>query len=80
MTLLDILAKLAGNTGSLVDLLKKIGQTSPDLKPIADQWLAALNQAASADNLVKLAAALPAEIANIFQGKLSPADHPSDAI
>jgi hypothetical protein len=78
MTLLDILLKAGGSAGLLVELFNKVKAKLPDLAPQIDQLLASLSVAVSQANLVALAAALPAEIAAIAQGKLDPRKHPSD--
>lgn len=80
MTLLQLITQAATGGGALRDFLVAAGNASPDLKPKADEWIAALDAAVSQENLVSLASALPAEIANISQGKLDPRSHPSDSI
>lgn len=80
MTILEALLKLTGSMPGLVTLLEAAALAAPDLKPKIDQWIQALTQSASKDNLVSLAAALPAEIARIAQFKVDPHSHPSDAI
>ena len=52
----------------------------PDVAPKAQELAGKLNAPVSQENLVKLASVLPAEIANIAQGKIDPRDHPSDSI
>jgi hypothetical protein len=80
VTLLDLLNKAAGSAAGLVALLERVRLNYPDLASTAEEWLLNLSSAVSQKNLVALAAALPAEIANIATGKLDPKDHPSDAI
>ena len=81
MTLLDIITKWAGISGSkLIEFLEAAAAAAPDLAPKAEEWIDALKAAGSPENLVALASVLPAEIANIAQGKLDPRDHPSDDI
>jgi len=80
MTLLDLLLKAAGlPADTLTALITAGGNAAPDLKPLADEWIARLGEAVSSDNLALLAAALPAELADIVHGNLSPRRHPSDA-
>ena len=80
MTLLEIIAKWAGLAGpELIVLLRKAGDTSPDLKPKADEWIAALQAAASPANLANVARAVISELGDIGQGKIHPKNHPSDA-
>jgi hypothetical protein len=78
MTLLDILLKAGLAAGLLVDVLNKAKQELPDLAPQIDDILVSLATAVSTENLVNIAAALPAEIANIAKGNLDPRQHPSD--
>lgn len=80
MTILQVLEKLSSGAGSLVNFLRDVSASSPDLKPTADAWIASLEGAASQESLVALAAALPAEIAQISQGHFDPHEHPSDAV
>ena len=80
MNILQVLEKLAGGAGGLILLLEQVAAKAPDLAPEAREWIDNLGAAVSQENLVALAAALPAEIAAIAGGKLDPHDHPSDAI
>lgn len=80
MTLLEALVKLAGASSSLENLLRSAGDLSPDLKPVADEWLAKLGTALTPEGLAGVAMALPAEARDILRGLLKPEDHPSDAI
>ncbi len=73
MTILDILTKAAGAPiGKLVSVLEAVKAKAPDLAGEIDDILAALNAAASTESLVARAQALPAEIANIAQGRIDP--------
>ena len=80
MTILQVLEKLSSGDGSLVNFLQDVGTASPDLKPTADAWISSLEGAASQENLMALATALRAEIAQISQGHFDPHEHPSDAV
>lgn len=80
MTILDVLNKLSAGATDLVGFMEKVGEKAPDLKPIADSWIASLNEGIAPDNLVNLASVLPGEIAALAQGKVTPKDHPSDSI
>lgn len=80
MTLLQILEKLTAGLPSLIATLTAAGERAPDLKPKLDEWIAALQSAASQENLVLLASALPGEIANIARGRIDPHEHASDDI
>ena len=80
MTILELISRWAGASGDLVALLTAAGNAAPDLKPKADEWIDKLGAAVSPENLANLAAALPAEAADILRGHLNPKDHPSDAI
>lgn len=79
MTLLDILTKGGASAAKIVTLLKTLADLAPDLSAEVDEVLGKLSAAISQENLVALAAQLPAEIANIAQGHIISADHPSDA-
>ena len=78
MTILQALVKWAGASSSLENLLRSAGDLSPDLKPVADEWLAKLAQDVTPEGLASVALALPGELQNILRGKLEPHDHPSD--
>lgn len=78
MTILEILLKAGVAADRLVALLLRVKEELPDIGPEVDKILAALSAAVSAENLVALASALPAEIAAIAQGQLDPRRHPSD--
>ena len=80
MTLLDLLKKAAFAGDDLVQFLNVISQRYPDLAPKAQQLIGALSTALSTENVVAVASALPAEIANIAQGKLDPHHSPGGAI
>lgn len=80
---MDVILRILGlatgkSTDRLIELLEKIGVLDSTLKPLADEWIATLRGAASADNLTALLQALPAEIAKISKLELDPRDHPSD--
>jgi hypothetical protein len=79
MTLLDILIKAGLAGAGLIALLRKAALQAPDLadaiNKLIDELLAVVDQ----NNLVRLATVLPAEIANIAQGKIDPKDHASDS-
>lgn len=79
MTLIDILTKAGLAGDELLGFLGSVAEKFPDLAPKAQELAAKLATAIAADNLVALASALPAEIAQIAQGKLDPREHPSDA-
>ena len=78
MTLLDILTRAGLSAAGIVALLHKAAELAPDLAPEIDEVLGKLSAAIDQANLVALAAALPAEIANIAKGHLEPKDHVSD--
>lgn len=80
MTILQVLEKMTAGAAGLVELLKVTGSAAPDWKGQADKWIVDLTSAISSENLVALAAALPAEIANIAKGVINPLDHPSDDV
>lgn len=80
MTLIDLLKKAAFAGDDLLKFLNNVAQQFPDLATKAQELAASLSVAISAENLVSVAAALPAEIANIAQGKLDPRQHPSDMV
>lgn len=80
MTILQLLEKMAGGAAGLIALLKAAGEQAPDLAPLANDWIAQLSAAASQENLIALATALPKEIAAIASGNIAPKDHPGDAI
>jgi len=81
VTLLQLLALAAGVPASgIVRLIEQAKYLNPDLAPLADEWLGKLNAAVDQSNLVDVASKLPAEIANIAGGRLSPRDSPSGAI
>lgn len=79
MTILELLSKMVGPAGGLLKFLERAGQTAPDLKPVADEWIAKLSAAIAQENIINLAKVLPEEIANIASGKIEPRDHPSDS-
>ena len=80
MSLLDLLMRAAGKgLPNLVALLESIASKSPDLAPIARQWIEALNGVAGPANLANVAAAVARELGDIAQGKINPKSHPSDA-
>jgi hypothetical protein len=81
MTLLELLVKWTGLAGpALISLLTAGKQASPDLAPIADDWLAKLNTALDPAALGALVAALPAELADIVRGHFVAKDHPDSAM
>lgn len=81
MNVLEALVHWAGfGEPPLDELLRKIGEVSPDLKPAADAWLAALQTDVTPDGLAAVALALPGEGLNILKLKLEPEDHPGDHI
>jgi len=80
LTLLDLIRKAAGPADDLLQFLNMVGQRFPDLDPAARELLAKLTAAVEIQSLTALASALPAEIANIAQGKLDGRRHPSDLV
>lgn len=79
MSLIDLLSKIAGLSGpELIAFLERVGTEMPDLKPKADDLIAALNTALSGENLVAIGGAVLAELGQIGQGKFSGRPHPSD--
>lgn len=80
MTILDILTKAGVATAGIIALLEKAAQQAPDLAPSLHTLIAQLQAAVDQANLVQLASALPAEIANIAKGKLDPRDSPSNLV
>lgn len=80
MTLLDLIMRAAGAAPDLKAFLERVRDVAPDLAPAANQWIAALDAAVSAESIAAVVTALPAELAAIARGKLDPRDHPSDAV
>jgi len=78
MSILDILLKAGAAGPALVKLLEKVKAAVPDLAPEVDKILAELAAAIMPENLIKLAEALPRELAKIAQGQIDPRRHPSD--
>jgi hypothetical protein len=78
VTILDILTKAGLSAAGIIALLHKASELAPDLAPEVNDLLAKLAAAVDQQSLVALAAALPAEIANIAKGNLDPKDHPGD--
>ena len=80
MTVLDILVKASAAMAELKAILNAAKAAVPDLAGKVDPILALLDEPVSQANLVALAEALPAEIANIATGHLDPRFHPGDAV
>lgn len=79
MTLTEFLSKIAGISGpALVAFLERVATELPDLKPMADEWIAALNTALTPENLVAAGTTALSELSQIGQGKFSGRPHPSD--
>lgn len=73
MSIYQLLVLAAGApAGALVELLNKIKTTAPDLADDAQKVLDLLAQGVALENLVTVASSLPAEIANIAQGRIEP--------
>lgn len=80
MTVLDLFSIAADKPADQIrGLIIAGGNAAPDLKPLADALLAALNEPLSAANLSSVAAALPGELKDVLAGHLNPRDHASDA-
>jgi len=79
VTIIDILNKFASAGTGLVKFLEHLKQEAPDLSPLIDDQLMKLATAVSTENLVALATALPAELAQIVKGKTDGRSHPGDA-
>ena len=79
MTILDILTKAGLASAGIIALLEQVAVELPDLAPQLQELILKLEAAVAPEALVALAASLPAEIMNIAQGKIIPANHPSDA-
>lgn len=81
MTILDLISKAAGLAGpELIALLERIIQQFPDLAPIAQRWLNALNGAIGRENLVALGKDVVNELGDIAGGNIDGRPHPSDTI
>lgn len=80
MTPIQLLEKAAGlPAGVLIALLRTLASAQPAFAAQVESIIAKIEAAIPLDNLVAVAEALPAELANIAQGKIDPRDHPSDA-
>lgn len=80
MTPIQLLELAAGlPKGILVTLLRTLASAQPAFANQVEEIILKLEAAVPVANLVAVAEALPAEIANIASGKIDPRSHPSDA-
>lgn len=80
MTLADLLFKAAGTPADKLRELAAAGAAAdPDLAPIADAFVARLDENLSTDKLLALVSVITSEAQDIAHGRLSPRRHPGDA-
>ena len=79
MTILDLLTAAAGAEFPLRAVLEAAKKEAPDLAPQIDAIETALDASVAPENLLALAAALPAELLDILKGHLAPTPHAGDA-
>lgn len=81
MTLLELLSQVTGiSAEKLATMLEQVGDKVPDSKPVADAWLAKLQEAITPQTLLAMFTALPAELSEAARGHFASKDHPSDAV
>ena len=80
MTLLDALSLMAQNLGTIRTVLQNAVANNPDLAPVLEPIIAALDSPGSPENLLRLVAALPPEVGNIVVGNFDQRPHAGDSV
>jgi hypothetical protein len=81
VTVLELLLKFVGKSlPNLIELLDRAAASNPELAPKVNEWKDALASATTSDKLAQLARVIVTELGEIAQGKIKPADNPSNAI
>ena len=79
MDIMTLLGLAAGRpVDRIVTLIDKAGNSDPELRPVADDFISQLRAAVDPENLANVFAALPAETKKILSGIIDPRNHPSD--